>query len=437
MWGQTSNFQGSVAAGPVSATVLVLPLDDAIDRGLRNNLGLLLSTLQTDSARGQRLEQLQPLLPRIDGNIQEAALQTDLAAQGLRIPHFPSVIGPYGYTDLRANLSWSLIDLSALRKYLAARHNFNAAQLSAQDAREMVILAVGNAYLLVLADEAHVQSVDAELATAMNSLDQAVANHQAGTAPLLDELRARVDSQSEEQQLIAARNALEKDKLALARTIGLPLAQRFVLSDKVPFAAMDGIDLDAALKTAHANRRDLAALEEQTVAGEQQHKAAVDDRLPTLKVTADYGDIGVNVSHSHGTGNAVGTLGIPIFNEAQFRGESLVTQSQLDTLRAQLSDKSAQVDADVRVAVLDITAAEQLVQVAHSNADLAREVLSEAQQRYAIGVSDNLAVTQALGSVAQANNQYVTSLYRHNMAKLNLARALGEIHSYKTYLGGK
>ena len=68
---------------------------------------------------------------------------------------------------------------------------------------------------------------------------------------------------------------------------------------------------------------------------------------------------------------------------------------------------------------------------------LANEELKEAQERYANGVSDNLAVSQAQQSVAQANDQYVASLYRHNMAKLSLARALGAGASYKKYLGGK
>ena len=121
--------------------------------------------------------------------------------------------------------------LQSLRNYLAARHNFAAAQLSAEDARDMVVLTVGNAYLLVLADQTNVSSVQAQVDTAKVSLNQAVDNHQAGTAPLLDELRARVDYQSLEQQLITAQNSLEKDKLALARTIGLPLAQSFNLTD--------------------------------------------------------------------------------------------------------------------------------------------------------------------------------------------------------------
>jgi outer membrane protein TolC len=254
---------------------------------------------------------------------------------------------------------------------------------------------------------------------------------------LLDELRARVDSQSLEQQLIVARNALEKDKLALARVIGLPLEQSFTLADKAPYAIFDQIDVDAAIRQAHANRKDLAAMVEQTRAAEQQRKAATADRLPTLNFAGDYGDIGVNLKTSHGTGNAAGTLSVPLFREYALRGEAQQAQAKLDTAQARLSDKSAQVDADVRDALLDIASAQKQVEVARSSVELSNEALSEAQQRYANGVSDNLAVSQAQQSVAQANDQYVTSLYRHNVAKLSLARALGAGENYKSYLGGK
>ena len=431
------SFQGSVAKGEVSAQPIDLTLDDAIQRALKNNLGVILSSAQTAAARGERLSQLQTLLPSVDGSLKETVMQVDLPAEGLRIPGFPTVIGPFGFTDLRATLTWSLIDVASLRHYMAARHNFAAAQLSAQDAREMVVLAAGNAYLLALADETQVSSVEAQVATAKVSLDQAAANHQAGTAPLLDELRARVDYQTLEQQLIVARNALEKDKLALARTIGIPLAQSFNLADKAPYAAFDEIDVDKAIREAHANRKDLAAMAEQTKAAEEQRKAATADRLPTVTFNGDYGDIGVNLKKSHGTGDATGALSVPLFREYGLRGEAQVAQAQLDTAQAQLSDKNAQVDADVRDALLDIASAQKQVEVARSSVELAGEALSEAQQRYANGVSDNLAVSQAQQSVAQANDQYVTSLYRHNVAKLSLARALGAGEDYRKFLGGR
>jgi outer membrane protein TolC len=246
-----------------------------------------------------------------------------------------------------------------------------------------------------------------------------------------------VDFQTQEQQLIVAKDALEKDKLALARTIGLPLAQSFTLTDTAPYALFDQLDVDKLIAQAHANRKDLAAMVEQEKAAEDQRKAATADRLPVVKANADYGDIGTTLAHSHGTVDASGTLSVPLFKEFALRGEAEQAQAQLDTTRAQLSDKQAQVDADVRDALLDIESAQKLVEVAHSSVDLANEALKEAQDRYKNGVSDNLAVSQAQQSVAQANDQYVASLYRHNVAKLSLARALGAGQQYKNYVGGK
>jgi outer membrane protein TolC len=431
------SYQGSLTAGDATGETIDLSLDDAIQRGLKNNLGVILSGTQTASARGQRLSQLQSLLPKVDGKFQDTVMQSDLAAEGLRIPGFPTLIGPFGYQDLRGSLDWSLINVASLRNYLASRHSFTSAQLSAEDARDMLVLTVGNAYLLAIADESQVSSVQAQVSTSKVSLDQAVANHDAGTAPRLDELRARVDYQSLQQQLIVAQNSLEKDKLALARTIGLPLAQKFNLVDKAPYAAFDQLDVEVTIRQAHANRKDLAAMLEQVKSAEQQRKAATADRFPTLSFSGDYGDIGVNLEHSHGTEDVTGTFSVPLFAEFALRGEAQVAQAQLDVAQAQLSDKNAQVDADIRDALLDIQSAQKQVEVAKSSVDLANEALQEAQQRYANGVSDNLAVSQAEQSVAQADDQYVTSLYRHNVAKLSLARALGAGQSYKNYLGGK
>jgi outer membrane protein TolC len=434
----SSTYQGSISQEAVRPGMLPLPLADAIQRGLRYNLGLLLTTQNIQAARGARLEQLQSLLPTATGTVKEAVQETDLQAQGLRIPGFPVIIGPYGYTDIRGSLNWSLLNLSALQNYMAQKHNFAAAQLSAQDAREMVVLTVGNAYLTVIADAALVQSAQAQVDTSKVSLDQAAANHQAGTAPLLDELRARVDYQTQQQTLISARNAWAKDKIALARAIGLPLGQQFELTDQAPYAPLDHLDPDTAVREALANRADLKAMDQQLQAAERARKAATYERLPTVSFSGDYGDIGINPSHSHGTGDAVGSLDVPLFEEGRLRGDAQQAQSQLEQAQARLSDLRGQISADVRDSILDIQAAAKSVEVARSNVDLAKEALSEAQQRYKAGVSDNLAVSQAQQAMAQADEQYVASLYRHNIAKLSLARALGVAQSnFKDYVEEK
>ena len=183
-----SSYQGSVVTERAVPGVRPLSLDQAIQMGLKYNLGLVLSGEDSRAARGQRLQALQALLPAVNASAKESVQQTNLKAEGLNIPGFPSILGPYGYTDIRASAQWSLVNVESLQNYLAAKHNFEGSTLSQQDARDMVVLTVGNAYLLSIADASRIQSAEAQEATAKVSLDQANDNHQAGTAPLLDVL---------------------------------------------------------------------------------------------------------------------------------------------------------------------------------------------------------------------------------------------------------
>jgi outer membrane protein TolC len=433
-----STYQGSLVKQAPVPGVLPLPLDQAIRMGLQYNLGLVLSGVNAGIAGAQRLQQLQALLPTVNATAKESVQQTNLQAEGLKIPGFPSIIGPYGYTDIRGSVQWSLLNLSSLDNYLASRHNFQGSRLSIEDARDLVVLTVGNAYLLCIADASRVESAQAQVSTSKVSLDQAVANHQAGTAPLLDELRARVDYQTQQQTLITAQNQYEKDKIALARAIGLPLEQSFSLADPAPFKALDDLDPSAGVEQAVAHRHDLQALQQQVASARASRSAATAERYPTVSFSGDYGVIGPTLGHSHGTFDAVGTASVPLFEEAKLRGDARDAQAQLEQKQAQLNDLRGQISADVRDSILDIQAAARQVAVARSNVELATEALSEAQQRYAAGVADNLAVSQAQASQAQANDQYVSSLYQHNVAKLSLARALGIAQTnYQDYVGGK
>jgi outer membrane protein TolC len=432
------SFHGSLVRGKATADVLPLSIDDAIQRGLQNNLGLILQSSSERQAGGQRLQSLQALLPTVTGSASITVQQIDLAAYGLKFPGINPIIGPFQVEDFRAYLTQNLVNLNAFETYMASRHNFEAAKLTAQDARDLVVLTVGNAYLLCIADAARIKAVDAELASSKLSFDQATDAHEAGTSPRLDVLRSQVDYQSEQQTLISTTNQLAKDKLALARAIGLPLDQKFELTDPTPFQALDTPDPDDAFQQAIKQRRDLAAAAEQTKAAEATRKAAVYDQLPTLAVSGNFGDQGETVGHSHGTYTAEGQLSAPILQIAKTRGEEETAGAELDQAKAKLSDQVQQVNADVRDAILDIQTAAKLVDATQSNVDLAREALSEAQQRFKAGVDSSLSVSQALATDRQAEDQYISALYQHNVAKLSLARALGVASTnYKEYLGGK
>src|SRR5580658_284846 len=287
--GVDPSFHGSIVSGKATADVLPLNLDDAIQRGLKNNLGLILQTSSEKNANGERLEQLQHLLPTVTGAASIEVEQVNLAAYGLKFPGINPIIGPFQVIDFRAYLTQNLVNVSALKNYIAAKHNFESSKLTAEDARDLVVLTVGNAYLLCIADAARIEAVNAELATSKISLDQAIAAHDVGTSPRLDVLRAQVDYQNEQQSLISTKNNLEKDKLALARTIGLPLDQAFHLTDAVPYAALDHVDPEAAFEQALKSRKDLAAYAEQVKAAGDQKTSAWAYQLPVASFAGDYG----------------------------------------------------------------------------------------------------------------------------------------------------
>ena len=433
-----STYQGSIVTTQATPDVLSLSIEKAIALALQHNLGLIVSNVNVSTAGGQKLQQLQNLLPTVTGDFRIADQETNLKAQGLSIPGIPTIIGPYGYQDVRASLTWSLVNVSSLQKFLASKHNFQSTQLTLADAKDLVILTTGNAFLVCVADVSTIRNDQAQLDTAKVSLDQAVANHQAGTAPLLDELRARVDFQTQQQNLISAQNQYEKDRIALARTIGLPLDQKYELTDLPTYVPLPEVDPKAAQAQAQQSRQDVAAAAEAAQGAKENRKAATAERYPTISFSGDFGDIGQNLAHSHDTFTAVGTASVPIFEEARLRGDARIEQAQLDQEVAQLNNLRGSVQADVADSIYDIQTAAKQVEVSRSNVQLATQELNDAQQRYASGVSDNLAVTQALASVAQANSQYVTSLYQHNIAKLELARAMGVIGTkYQQFLGGK
>jgi len=436
--GMDPSFRGSLVRGRANGQVLPLGIDEAIHMGLQNNLGLILQASNQRQAGGERLQNLQTLLPTVTAGASITVQQIDLAAFGLKIPGINPIIGPFQVEDFRAYLTQNLLNLNSLQTYLASKHNFEAAQLTAQDARDLVVLTVGNAYLLCIADRSRIEAVEAELASSKLSFDQAKDAHEAGTSPRLDVLRAQVDYQSEQQSLISARNELAEDKIALARAIGLPLDQRFQLTDSAPFAALETPDPEAAFQEALKQRKDLAAAAEQVKAAEANRKAAGDDQLPTVSVNGNFGDLGQTMAHSHGTYTAEASISAPILQIAKVHGEEEAADAELDQAKAKLSDQTQQVNADIRDAILDIHTAAKLVEATRSNVDLAREALVEAQERFKAGVDSSLAVSQALATDRQAEDQYISALYQHNVAKLSLARALGVASTnYKEYLGGK
>ncbi len=435
-----SPYLGSVPQGKATDAAIPLSLRDSIDRGLRFNLGLIQSEIDTLSARSERLKSLSDLLPDIRASLSQAVEQVNLRAQGFNvtIPGVPPVVGPFGVEDVRASLSQKIFDWNSVQNLRASTERLKASEYSNRNSREIVVLAVGNAYLRVISDAATVGSQQAQLKTSEALYQRAVDQRQAGVAARIDELRAQVEMQTQQQRLIAAKNLLAKDKLNLARIIGFPPGQDFTLTDTIPYAPLEGITLPKALEDAYANRADYAGAKALLRAAEYSRKASVAERYPSVTTSLSYGDIGPNFGSSHGSFAFSGTLSVPIFQGGRIRADIIQADAILRQRRAEAEDLRARIDKEVRTAFLDLDSARDFVAVAQSNRGLADETLTQARDRFDAGVADNIEVIQAQESVAAAEQAYISSLYAFNIAKVELARAAGIAEkAIMTYLGGK
>jgi outer membrane protein TolC len=436
--GGTSPYQGSVPAGEATAEVLQLSLADALERGLRTNLGVVDRDLDSRVALADRQRALSGLLPQLNGNLRHWTGELSLVTFGFTFPGLPQVIGPFSYQDARVTATQQLFNLQLLLDYRSARESARAADLSLADARDLVVVVVGGAYYQVVASAARVDTTQAQL-KASQSLEELAGNQvRSGLTAAIDSFRSTVQRQSDQQRVAVAEAALDKDKLTLARLIGLPAGQRFALSTPVPYVPWSGPTEEQALKTAYEARSDLKSAAAALRSAELARQAAEAERLPSVAVSGDYGRVGKNLATTDGTYTLTAGISVPIYEGGRIRSEVTRAEAKLARRRAEYADLKGRVDYEVRSNFLDLRATETSVEVARSNVDLAERTLAQAQDRFANGVTNNVEVVLAEQQLAAAHENYIASLFAHNFTKLALLRAMGQAEQgVRQFLSGQ
>jgi outer membrane protein TolC len=444
-------FWGSVTAQPVTGEPIKLSLDDAVQRGLKNNLGLKEVENGEKIYHAEYNQALQLFLPTITLTGDTGFYMHDLAALGFN----PRVIGEFSsaFPGGTAPAGLSLITRDTLTEgqihyneilfsgpviagFKAAGAAERAAHFAKMTARGQVVEDVAEGYLRAIADEGEVENAKALVQQAQVFADHAHEAHEAGTAANLDELRARVQLQTQQQSLIAAQNQQAKDLILLKREIGVDPEQAIELTDPAPYSDLAEQTPEEVRATAYQNRQDYQNLQNQLVGYRALHNVYRSERLPTLSFSSYYGTSTVNGAGTHGDFLAMGVLSFPIFREAKVRGDEDASKAQMEAVNAQLDELRKHIDEQVRAALLDVSANKQLVDVARSNVDLATRALSDEVDRVNAGVDDNLPLVTAQATLATAENNMVESLYAYNVSKIGLARAAGVLEQqYRSYLG--
>jgi outer membrane protein TolC len=420
-----NSMSDSVVSGTVSPDPIPLTIIDAIHRGLKANMAVINGSYDSKSAESTRLRDQSDMLPRINGYVTGVQQQVNLAAFGFTgISGISPVIGPFGLVDARATFSQRLFDAERTHNLREAKENEKAVSLNNDNTRELVVLTVLDLYFQAVSGASRVRAVEAQVTSARALNSRAADLKNAGVVPGIDVLRAQVELQSAEQRLIQARNEFSREKLNVARAIGLPLGQEFNLVNDLPGGTLPSEALPDLLSRAYASRPDAKAADSRMRAAQEAVKSAKAVNLPTAHLDGNYGVIGANPWSSHGTFAVSGTVDFPIFN-SKSKSETTEKEALVKQRQAEVDSLHGRIELDVRSALLELQSAEEQYKVAQSSLALVRQQLDQAQDRFAAGVANNLEVVQAQEAIALADENVIRSLYALNASRALLARAMG------------
>src|SRR5882672_8509993 len=374
---QTQNpYLGSVPSRN-TGTRIELPLKDAIERGLRFNLGLIESSQASASVRAERLRVLSSLLPQLSAEYGQAYESLSFKEFGLKLPSIPgfpglpATSGGFGYQDARLTLTQSIYDAQLRNQYRSRREAERASALNVKDSRDVVVFAVGTAYVKAIASSARVETAKAQLASAIELDRQTADRVKSEVSPEIDSIRAEVERQTAEQRLTNANNQFEKDKLTLARIIGLAIDQDFGVIDPLSYRPLTGMTNETATAEALSSRADLRSAEASLRAAESAVRAEKAQRLPVVSVSANFGGAGVNVGNFNHVYTVAGAISVPIYTGGRIHADIEQAQADLARRQAEYEDLKGRVAYDVRVAWLDLTASDSSVRIAERNKSLA------------------------------------------------------------------
>ena len=426
---------GGFVANGQEAAPKRLTLNDAINLALKQNLSVRVASTEVEELAGTRERRRASLLPHATGDGLANRENIDLAAMGISFPNVPMVVGPFGHYDFRVAASQSIVDRRSYHAWRATIRQEEAANLSYQDARDLVVRQAAGLYLDSQASAAEVAAAESRVTTSETLDKLARDQHAQGLATAVDEVRAEVQLARDKQTLLVAQNSYQTSLLSLAHYLGISPGTPLELAEPLKFHHVDSTEPEQALHTALEARADYGALRKQRDALNEQLKASRARYYPTLSVNGDYGAIGRGLNAMAGTGEIQGTVMVTLFDRDR-SGEKVELLSQLKRVEAQIDDLQRQIEQELRTALLNLESTEGQVTLTEGTLQLAQHELELARDRFRNGVTDNIEIVTAQASLASAQDDHIAAMAQHADAIMALVRALGGTEKiYRNYVG--
>jgi outer membrane protein TolC len=410
--------------------VLRLTLDQAVGLALKQNPTAQIAVLTAAQSEQDKNIARADLLPQVSASISDEAQKVNLRAEfgGVTpFPGFPKTLGPYQIFSAGPSVSAPVFDLTLWKRYQASQSSFNARKANSLSTREQVVLLVVSQYIGTLRAVADVQASQSRVDLAQALYDQAADLQKEGVGTGIDTLRANVELQNEKQRLLVAQNDRETFLYGLSRLLNLDPRQRLELGDSLSFFDTPQPEMETSIEAALADRQEWKALASQTKAAEDQKKAAQYSRLPTVRFDGDFAYFGSSGNTTLPTYTYEASVNLPLFTGGRIHAEIVRADLEIRRLEEQRADLRNQIALDVKTALLNLESGRNEVQVANLGVQLSKEEVDQARDRFKAGVANNIEVIQAQDSLARANDNQISALYRFNQARADLARSIGQM----------
>lgn len=417
---------------PVDPSATVLSLSHAMDLAMQTSLPAAVARVRVDEADANARIARSALMPNVGIAVGQSNQTVNLKAQGIQFPGLPPLIGPFNSFDARIRLTQSVFNAAALRSRDASLAAIDAAQAQERAARQQLAASTALGYVEALRSARTVDAARANVKLARSLLDLARDQRTAGVATGVDVARAESSVAQLEVALAQARTGAEQAQLQLRRVTGLSLATPLALSDPLRYQAERAPPVDAAVAFALQHREEPHALGNVLRQRQLEVSAARAERYPSLDLTADVGASGATPTKDDYATRTIGMrLSVPVFNGGLIDARVDAAASRAREAELQLRDASRQVEEDVRLAVSTLETADEQVRSAEVALELAQRLLRLARDRFASGVADNLEVLDAQTSLVNARYNRVAALGAWNVARINLAGALGRAEDFR------
>lgn len=417
------------APGLMAQTVpLKLTLKQAVGLALKENPGVQIAVLHLAESRQNRNLARSALLPQGDLRVTDQALRENVQALfGKPFPGIAEHLGPFQVFQAGPSFSFPLLDLTTFRRWEEASHEVQASEHDSQNVREQTVLMVVSQYLGTLQASANVTAGQSRVQLAQALYDQASDLQKHGVGTGLDSLRAQVELENEQQRLIEAGTELQTSLYGLTRLLNLDPSQPLELTDSLSFFQTPQFPGETTLERAYADRPEMLALAERQREAELARKQAGEQRLPTLSVGGNWAYQGLSLPSSIPSYAYTATVDVPLITGGRIRAEITNADLELQKIGRQREDLRGQIAFEVKSALLELDSARHEVDVANQGLKLAEEEVSQARDRFAAGVANNIEVVSAQDALERANDNQISALYRYNQARADLARATGHI----------